>query len=46
MNIALLGAGAVGAYFIWGYENAGLSDRKFTVIAEGERLKRLSGDGI
>ncbi len=46
MRIALLGAGAVGGYFIWGYEEAALSDREFTVIAEGERLKRLSSEGV
>lgn len=46
MKIALLGAGAVGAYFIWGFENAGLSDREFTVIADGERLERLKSSGI
>lgn len=46
MKIALIGAGAVGAYFIWGFENAALADRQFTVIAEGERLSRLRRDGI
>lgn len=46
MNIALIGAGAVGAYFIWGFENANISDRRFTVIADGERKKKLSGDGV
>ena len=46
MKIALIGAGAVGAYFIWGFENAALSDREFTVIAEGERLERLRREGI
>lgn len=46
MKIALLGAGAVGAYFIWGFENADLSDREFTVIADGERRTRLESSGI
>jgi 2-dehydropantoate 2-reductase len=46
MKIALLGAGAVGGYFIWGFENADLKDRDFCVIAEGERLERLKRDGI
>lgn len=41
---ALLGAGAVGAYFIWG-----LSERmgeKFCVVAKGERKKRLEKEGL
>ncbi len=46
MKIALLGAGAVGAYFIWGFENAKPADRIFTVIAEGDRRERLIKDGI
>ena len=46
MKIALLGAGAVGGYFIWGFENADLRDREFAVIAEGDRLARLKRDGI
>ena len=46
MKIALIGAGAVGGYFIWGFENAKSEDRSFTVIADGERLKRLSENGI
>ncbi len=46
MKIALLGAGAVGGYFIWGFENADLPDREFTVIADGARLDRLNRDGI
>ncbi len=46
MKISLIGAGAVGAYFILGFENANMSDREFTVIADGERLKRLKEDGI
>ena len=46
MKIALLGAGAVGGYFIWGFENCSLPDRELMVIADGERLKRLSSDGV
>ena len=37
-NVALVGAGAIGAYFIWG-----LSEKlgeHLTVIASGERLKK------
>lgn len=43
-KVALLGAGAVGAYFIWG-----LSERmgeNFCVIAKGERKKRLEKEGL
>lgn len=43
-KVALLGAGAVGAYFIWG-----LSERlgeNFCVIAKGERKERLEKDGL
>jgi len=41
---ALLGAGAVGAYFIWG-----LSEKKgddFCVVANGERKNRLQKEGL
>lgn len=41
---ALLGAGAVGAYFIWG-----LSDKmgeRFSVAARGERKERLKREGL
>lgn len=43
-KVALLGAGAVGAYFIWG-----LSDKMgddFCVVAKGERKERLIKNGI
>lgn len=43
-TVALLGAGAVGAYFIWG-----LSERlgkNFCVVAKGERKERLQKDGL
>ena len=42
-KVAILGAGAVGSYVIWGLsqtENIGLG-----VIAEGERAKRLKENG-
>lgn len=43
-TVALLGAGAVGAYFIWG-----LSERlgdNFCVVAKGERKERLENGGL
>ena len=43
-SAALIGAGAIGAYFI-----AGLSDylgENFSVIAEGERKKKLETKGL
>lgn len=43
-KIALLGAGAVGAYFIWG-----LSEKfgdNFCVVAKGERKERLEKEGL
>ncbi len=46
MKVALIGAGAVGGYFIWGFENARSSDRDFTLIADGERKERLVAEGI
>ena len=36
---ALLGAGAVGSYIIWGLSNC--KDVQFGIVAEGERAKRL-----
>lgn len=43
-RVALLGAGAVGAYFIWGLtEKLG---ENFCVIAKGERKERLQKDGL
>ena len=38
-NVALVGAGAVGGYFIWGLDNK--KDINFSVIATGERKTRL-----
>lgn len=46
MKIALLGAGAVGGYFIWGFENSQRKDIELTVLADGERLERLKAGGI
>ncbi len=43
-NVALIGAGAVGAYFIYGF--TGLEDLSFCVVAEGERAERLKKDGV
>ena len=43
-RVALIGAGAVGSYFIWGMaEN--LNDN-FVVIAEGDRKERLKQNGV
>lgn len=43
-TVALLGAGAVGSYFIWGLSEK-LGDCLW-VIADGERKKRLEQEGI
>ena len=43
-KVALIGAGAIGAYLIWSFE--GMADVTFTVIADGERRERLERDGI
>ena len=43
-KVALIGAGAIGAYLIWSFE--GMADVTFTVIAEGERKERLERGGI
>jgi 2-dehydropantoate 2-reductase len=46
-KVALIGAGAVGAYFIWGLEDKIVDNEiDFCVIADGERKKRLEKDGI
>ena len=43
-KVALIGAGAVGSYLVWGfYEDDKV---EFTVIAEGERRERLLRDGM
>ena len=46
MKIGLIGAGAVGAYFIWGFGNLEEDEREFVVIAEGDRKERLANNGI
>lgn len=43
-KIALIGAGAVGAYYIYGFTK--LEGISFCVVAEGERAKRLKENGI
>lgn len=43
-KVALLGAGAVGAYFIWGLSEKMGED--FCVVAKGERKERLKKDGL
>ena len=43
-RIALIGAGAVGAYLIWSFEKT--ADITFTVVAEGTHAERLKRDGI
>lgn len=48
-KLALIGAGAVGAYFITGYEKLKEDNPgkvSFTVIAEGARKEKLQKDGI
>jgi len=44
MKIALIGAGAVGAYFIWGFE--GNSDVELTVVADSTRVEFLKAKGV
>ena len=42
-SVAVLGAGAVGSYIIWGlYENKNV---RLGVVADGERAERLKADG-
>lgn len=43
-SVALLGAGAVGAYFIYGFTHA--KNVEFCVIADGDRKDRLEKQGI
>lgn len=43
-KVALLGAGAVGAYFIWGL--AEKMGENFCVVAKGERKERLTKEGL
>lgn len=42
-TVAILGAGAVGSYVIWGL--AGLKDVRLGLIAQGERQERLKKEG-
>ena len=42
-TVAVLGAGAVGSYVIWGL--SALDNVELGVIAEGERAQRLQKDG-
>ena len=44
MKVALIGAGAVGAYFVWGFSKS--EEVEFTVIATGERRERLAANGL
>lgn len=45
-KVALIGAGAVGGYFIWGIMEKMPKDCEFTVIAEGARKEKLETNGI
>lgn len=45
MKVALIGAGAVGSYFIKGFGDAS-NTAEFVVVAEGERNERLKKNGI
>ena len=42
-SVALLGAGAVGSYVIYGF--SGCPDIRFSLVAEGARAERLKKDG-
>lgn len=43
-TVALLGAGGIGSYFVWGLSEALGQD--FCVVAEGSRARRLRQEGI
>ncbi len=43
-KVALIGAGAIGSYLIWGFDGAKGVD--FSLVAEGERLNRLTQNGV
>lgn len=43
-SVAMIGAGAIGGYFIWGMSKA-LGDR-FCVVADGARAERLARTGL
>ena len=42
-SVALLGAGAVGSYVIYGF--SGCPDIRFSLVAEGARAERLKNAG-
>ena len=44
LRIAIIGAGAVGAYFIESFH--GVSEIELSVVADGERLARLRQKGL
>ena len=43
-TVAILGAGAIGSYFIYGFSAA--PDIDFCLIAKGERKERLEKEGL
>lgn len=43
-SVAIIGAGAVGSYFIYGF--SGLGDVSLCLVAEGERAARLKENGV
>src|SRR3712207_3223970 len=43
-TVALIGAGAIGGYFIWGLSKT--MGENFIVVAEGTRKERLLRDGL
>ncbi len=46
-SVALLGAGAIGAYLVWGLsEKAATGEIDFCVVAEGDRKARIEKDGF
>lgn len=44
MKIALIGAGAVGAYLIWGFDQS--KDIELSVIADKARVEKIKNNGI
>ena len=43
-SVAILGAGAVGAYIVWGLSHR--CDIRLSLVAEGERNRRLKAEGM
>lgn len=43
-RVALLGAGGIGSYFVWGLSE--VMGENFCVVAEGDRAERLKRDGL